>query len=406
MSELSKPNTAIAIDPNGLMATTLATLTALLGLLPLAILPLFVGVIIDDLGLSTKMAGALTATNLLGNAVGVLIVSFITRMTMKHVVYVGLVIAVIFELTSFGLTNIPDLFCYRFLAGVGGGLVTGAAYSWIARQAKPDRGFALLILLQFLFGSILFYFLPDITLQYGVTTFYGLFILFALVALACCFILDLHPQPLATTAQKAQLKEVKNTLLDKKIIGKVLISIALFELAASGIWAFIERMGADWQLSFDQIGLSLSIGSLAGIPGFALVIIFCLKWGRSVPLILGFTCVIASLLLFIFGPENLWFYTLGLIIFNAAWSYVIPYIQGIQAQVDDTGRVAVWGMFMVLSAIAAGPFVFGLFINEQGYYSAMILACLLFLSSLCFIFKVAKTLDKQPLNESSASIKF
>lgn len=384
------------LDSNGLLATFLAALTALLGLMPLAILPIFVGIIVDELGLSTQMAGALTSINLLGNAFGVLAVSFITRVSIKHLVYIGVAVEIVFELASLSSGTGIDLFAFRFIAGLGGGLVTGAAYSWIARQVNPDRGFALLILLQFLLGSILFYILPEITLEYGVVTFYVLFILCALMSLACCFILDQSPSTLTKSNEPlTSISQKKSTPMSKSTISKVLISIALFELAASGIWAFVERMGIAWQLSFDEIGLSLSIGSLAGIPGSALVIIFCLRWGRSIPLTLGFVCVISSLLLFVFGNQNLWIYTLGLIIFNGAWSYVIPYIQGIQAQVDETGQVAIWGMFMVLSAIAAGPYLFALFIGEQGFYKAMIFACILLLTSFSFIFSLAKKLDDE-----------
>lgn len=390
------------LESNGLIATFLATLTGLLGLMPLAILPLFVGILVDELGLSAQMAGALTSVNLLGNAIGVLAISFITRLSVKHAVYLGVVLAIIFELASFQAVGGVGLFLFRFMAGVGGGLVTGAAYSWIARQVNPDRGFALLILLQFLVSSILFYLLPEIIIQHGVATFYILFIISALVSLVCCFILDQSPNPLADNETSLEhSNEISLPSPDKVTISKVLISIALFELAASGIWAFIERMGIAWQLTIDEIGMSLSVGSLAGIPGSALVIIFCLRWGRLKPISVGFISVIASLLLFLVGTQSLWLYTVGLIIFNGAWSYVIPYIQGIQAQVDETGRVAIWGMFTVLTAIAAGPFVFALFIGEQGFYSAIIFASALLLLSFYFIFTIAKRLDSQVIQHST-----
>ena len=393
------------LESNGLIATFLATLTGLLGLMPLAILPLFVGILVDEIGLSAQMAGALMSVNLLGNAVGVLAISFITRLSVKHSVYLGVALTIIFEIASLKAAGSVDLFLFRFIAGIGGGIVTGAAYSWIARQVNPDRGFALLILLQFLVSSILFYILPEIIVQHGVATFYVLFMFGALVSLLCCFILDQPPNPLSNPltnndACAEKSNEIKLTSPNKITIIKVLISIALFELAASGIWAFIERMGIAWQLSIDEIGMSLSVGSLAGIPGSALVIIFCLRWGRLKPLSVGFFCIIASLLLFLVGTQSLWLYTVGLIIFNGAWSYVIPYIQGIQAQVDETGRVAVLGMFTVLTAIAAGPFVFALFIGEQGFYSAMIFASALLLLSFYFIFSIARRLDTQATNDA------
>jgi len=392
--------TYITLDSNRFPATLLAALTAMLGLMPLAILPLFVGAMIDDLGLSGEIAGGLTSINLLGNALGVLAVSFISRLSPKQMVYLGIAFEVVFELCSMMFESTITLFLFRALAGIGGGLVTGAAYGWIARQANPDKGFGLLILLQFLIGSILFYYLPDISSQYGIATFYSLFILSAFVSLLCSFILGQAPSAIDKRLSRTQSTTTKS-FSEKKVIANVLIAIALFELAASGIWAFIERMGLAWDLSFNDIGISLSVGSLAGIPGAALVIVFCLRWGRAIPLALGFAVAIVSLGLFIFAPHNLWIYSIALIIFNGAWSYVIPYIQGIQAQIDDTGRVAVWGMFVVLSSIAAGPFVFGTLIGDEGYQGALIFAALLLLLSFGFIIAIARRLDRHPISATA-----
>jgi len=57
-------------------------------------------------------------------------------------------------------------------------------------------------------------------------------------------------------------------------------------------------------------------------------------------------------------------------------------------------------MFTVLTAIAAGPFVFALFIGEQGFYSAMIFASALLLLSFYFIFSIARRLDTQATNDA------
>lgn len=391
-------------DSNKLTAIFLVSITGMLGLMPLSVLPMFVGLIIDDLKFSTEVAGALIAVNLFGNAIGVLLVSFVQKLTRKQIVYCGVLLTIIFELASLNTASITGLFILRFVAGIGGGLVTGAAYSWLAKHKSPDKGFAVLIFLQFLLSAILLYSLTSYAEKYGLATLYWLFIVSALVSLLCCPILAQNPNPNITTdnTQKNRVNKPANTL-NKVVITKVLLSLALFELAASGLWAFIERMGVAWQLTFSDIGTGLSLGSLAGIPGSLLVIILGLKYGRSIPLTLGIMISIVSLVLFTLGTPNLLNYVIGLVIFNLSWSYTVPYIQGIQAQIDETGSIAIWGMFTVLTAIAAGPFIFGIIIKYNGYQSAIYVAIVLLIISFISIFSIAKKLDSSTLSEQSAN---
>jgi|TARA_B110000238_G_C16140747_1_gene446118 MFS family permease len=380
---------AFRIEPNGIVAALLASFTAMLGLMPVAILPLFVGTLVDALGISGEMAGVVVSVNLLGNALGVLLVSVLLgALTLRQFVVLGVSLELVVEVLSLTMDlHLPGLLTMRLFAGIGGGLVTGAAFNWMAKRTAPDRGFGLLYAYQFFLSALLLYLLPQWITECGVSAFYGLFIVTALVSLCCCFVL---------TPTKAIVSgELESKLeLDKKAIGLTMISIALFEIAASGIWAFIERMGLEWNFAPEHIGAALSIGALAGIPGALLVVLLGARWGRSKPIFCGVAFCVIGLAGLLTGFQTFWLYTLALLIFNGAWSFTIPYVQGVQAQLDPTGRVAVIGLFVVLLAIAAGPFIFGFLIGDQGYSAAIVFACLLLSGCLVFVFGVARAQEE------------
>ena len=391
MSYSDTYNTA-GMNPNGIVAIVIVCFVGMLGLMPLAILPLFIGSLVDNLGMTAEASGTVVSVNLLGNALGVLLVSILLRfLSLRQFIYVGALLALSAELLSLYLDSsyIEYLFV-RLLSGFGGGIVTGAAVNWIATRPKPDRGFGLLICNQFFLGALLFYILPDIIAKRGVEVFYWLFIVSAVVSIMGSFSLGTDKGNIEPEAAESVDNGV---VLEKRSIAKGLLAIALFEIAASGIWAFVERMGLDWNLTFEAIGNALSIGTLFGIPGSLLVVYLGARWGRGLPILYGAIACIVGLAVFLTGIQTLWIYILGLIVFNAGWSFTIPYIQAVQAELDPKGRVAVIGMFVVLLAIAIGPFVFGLLIGDRGYNSAIIFACALFFFSTLCVYGVARRQD-------------
>ena len=403
------------LNPDGLSASLLAAIVAMLGLMPILILPLFVGSIVDHQGFGTGAAGVVVSMNLLGNALGVLLFSLVMRgLSLRQFVYLGAGLEIAADLLTIELdAPFTGLLLLRLAAGCGGGLVTGAAFNWMARRADPDRGFGLLFAGQFLISAVLLVTLPFVIPDFGVTTFYVLFIVTAIVSVACSPVLAAGEPSRGTRALVVEPGagpephgvETRRDTAPLAITGisLALISVALFEIAASGIWAYIERIGVAWKFSLEHIGLALSVGSLSGVPGGLLVVAFGSRWGRTKPILWGVICGVAGLAVLLAGIEAFWIYLTSILVFSAAWAFTVPYIQGVQAQLDPSGRVAVLGLFVVLLAIAAGPFVFGWLIGGQGYYTAIVFACLLLGACLFTVFGVARKQDLAPLGKHPSS---
>lgn len=385
---------AVGKNHNSFVTTLTVVIAGLPGLIPLAVLPSFVGNLVDELGFGAETAGIVVSANLLGNALGILVVAQLLRhISLRKFVLVGAVIEILADVISWQLDSAVALSSIRIVSGVGGGIITAAAYNWLSRQADPDRGFGLLICLQFAVSAALLYLLPSFTGEHGVSAFYATFILFALLSVAVSAVLKQRPDD-DLAARTASTSKHQRVLLDKPAIARALFAIALFEVAASGVWAFIERIGTVWELSPGMINTVLSIGALAGIPGALLVVVFTIRWGRARPITIGVTVTVIGLLLLLLDASYAWVYAVSMILFNGAWSYTIPYIQGAQAQLDPTGRIAVFGMFVVLLAISIGPFVFGFVIGDRGYHAAILLACGLLVTCVAVILGVARSQDR------------
>lgn len=376
----------------GITGMLLACIVAMPGLMPLAVLPLFVGSLIDSPGLNTEAAGAITSLNLLGNALGIFCVSLCLRRFTRHqFVVIGALLSMVMEVGSILLGwSLAGLLTTRLLSGFGAGLISGAASNWLATRPSPDRGFGLLFFMQFFLSALLLYVLPPVIVQHGTVTFYGLFMTSAVVSIICL--------PIITQAADNSVNpngdDIDSPTLDKKPIALTLLAIAFFELVAAGIWAFIERLGIDWRLTPQNIGTALSVGTLAGILGSLLVTFLGTRWGRSRPITQGTITAALGLIVFLFGMPSFGIYVTGLVIFNLAWSYTVPYIQGVQASLDPSGRIAVTGMFVMLLAISMGPFIFGFIIGNRGFETAIIFSCVLLAGCWISVFRVARHQDR------------
>ncbi len=64
-----------SLSSDGLFTMLLVVITGFVGVAPLAVLPAWVGGMMDHLGLSEQQAGVIASANLFGSAIGMLIVA-------------------------------------------------------------------------------------------------------------------------------------------------------------------------------------------------------------------------------------------------------------------------------------------------------------------------------------------
>ncbi len=374
---------------NNTLAVLLVTVAGFVGFIPLMILPLLVSSYTHT-GFSQSLAGLVGTAQLLGVAVGILLLSqSLIRYGYAKAVAVAAVLIVLIELLSLGFEATLATFVFRFLSGLGAGVITGCTYSWLAGQKHPDKGFGVFLLVQFIIGSCLLYILPSLVNEHGVVILSFTFLGFAFLALLLSGVFVNRPSGVNAEDMEEHVRSVPLlSMISNRRSLYALIALGLFELSMAGIWAYAEVIGNWLEIAPLLVSKSLAASARAGIPGAFVVVILGGRLGRRVPIYFGISVIAVSLLALTLGVRTAAVFVLLMMLFNGAWAFTVPYMQGIQAQIGRSGSLVCLGAFVVMLSLSLGPAIIGLLMALGGLVGAIYGTLLLLVFSLLLIHMV------------------
>ncbi|UTW12235.1 MFS transporter [Marinobacterium rhizophilum] len=363
----------------------LISICGFVGFIPLMMLPVMMGFYVNDLSMSQKMAGILCTAQLFGVSIGILLLS---RYSIKHglrknVLCAALVVISV-ECASLFFDGFSEAFLFRLASGLGGGVIAGCAYSWLGGLRDPDQGFGLFLLVQFMTGALLLYFVPAGLQILGTVTVKLPYILFSCITLALSGIFSYSPRgEKITRHEHLEPVNIKDLLKGNTIIA-ALLAIGFFELAMSMVWADAQRIGVSWGFNSLVIAKALALCTLAGILGAFLVVALGSRFGRRAPIYAGVALISAVLIFMITANGSLAAFYISMVLFNGLWSFTVPYLQGAQANGNAQTSSVCLGAFFVTSSLSLGPVVSGV-ITENFGFSGLVSGALIFLllSLLC-----------------------
>ncbi len=236
-------------------------LAALIGEYSLLIMPFILVAMMDSFGISERQAGGLVSLQLLMMAVASIIVS--ARLRPNQSVRPLLTLAVLAIAAANTLCALSPstliVAAARALTGLGEGAIMAAAGAAVAATAHPHRLYSFIGTAVAVVASIALVAAPWLTEHAGSA---GLFWLLAAVPLLLLPLVLRIPRlgQRAVNAQSAPRGARRPGV-------ELLLAFLLLWCGASGLWVYAERIGAHQGLSPSEIGLWLSIGQLAGIPG-------------------------------------------------------------------------------------------------------------------------------------------
>ncbi|CAN0602779.1 unnamed protein product, partial [Ectocarpus sp. 12 AP-2014] len=135
--------------------------------------------------------------------------------------------------------------------------------------------------------------------------------------------------------------------LDRRAVWAALVATFAFFSAASGMWAFIERMGAQRGFSAEAIGNLLAVSLIAATCGSLMTAWLGKRFGNTQPF--AFTCGLFLLALYLLAGEAAFFvYALGAGVLTFAIGMGLPFAIAEVARLDSDGR------FVILSVPAIG----------------------------------------------------
>lgn len=373
--------------PDGLIAAVLLAFLATAGLFYVNIMAAIVDGLVAGLGLTESQAGTVGSVNIYGAAAGALVAVFLVRrMPWKTMALACLVLLIAIDLVSITLANYETLLMVRLVHGFTGGILTGTAFAVIARTAKPDRTFGMLLFVQFGLGGLGVMVLPPLAPIYGTQALFIALALFSLVTLIMLPFLAPYPAQAADPAKDGRVRWMPLAL--------TLGAIFLFQAANMGLLAYIIRLGLDYGLDRSYVSTALGLATWVALLGPFLVMVFGVRFGRFRLMLAAMALTLVGTAIFHFSADPI-AYMVANCGTGITWGFVIAYLLGMTAEFDKAGRASTLGGFISKIGLASGPMAAGWILGAGLGFPVLLNAALAMLALSALVMLVpARMLDR------------
>jgi MFS family permease len=335
--------------------------------------------------MNVRLAGYVATLNSVGAGLGQFTAVFLlTRFAVSRLVGFGIAVSALSDVGCIFVHGAELLAVLRLLSGFGHGFILVAVTNWLARLKRADRGFGAFMLLQVVFISPMIMAVPYVQSLIGPSAPYVLLLVLAAISAAFTPLLNLNggDVPVKRAAPAALLEP--RALPWKVIVYWFLAGAAptLFAIAVMGPWIYLQLFGMSLGHQEALLSQVLAAVTLAGIPASLFLMWLGNRIGRVIPTLVSLLGIIASIMMFLFGPPSIAGFALGTTVFTVAWCFITPYLQAIQSDLDRSGRLAAASSLPVTIGSALGPAIFAFMLGNGGYRAAFFVSIAFFAASL------------------------
>ena len=351
------------------------------GIAAFSILPVMIGAIADAQGLGASEAGFIAAADLCGFALASLWAGIWTQgFDGRRVAAAGLLAALIGNVLSLYAPGFGLLLVVRLLSGIGAGLAYSVAMSTLARSARPDRDFGLMVAAQIAYQVVALFTLPRLVIARGSDA-----IFLVLAATVCASSLALFSTSLVT-----RRADSSTHLASRSAAGWLaLVAMALFSLNLGALWTYVERIGVGIGLSSPQAGTILAVALALSILGALGASGLGDRWGRRIPLMLALFAQLISLVLL--TRTDAISYSIGAVLYSLAWAFAVPYLYSFVASLDESGRLIVLAPAAQAVGAALGPTIAASLLSGAAYAPVSAVAAVALVGSMLCVIRVRGT---------------
>ncbi|MGK9168183.1 MFS transporter [Inquilinus limosus] len=348
-----------ARDPASLVLGAIAA--QVIGGLVAQMSPFMIGGFMDGLSLSERDAGFVAFVEFLALAVtAIAIAPVLPRFSYRRIGLVAVALALLAQGASIFSASLASLALLRGLAGVGEGALWAVSLSIIAsRSSNPDKVYGYFQVVWALGSVPLFAVGGQLTAAYA---HHGILALVAGATLALAPLLLLIPDARAKSDGAAADATQTSPLLGVM----TLAAIVLYVTASAALYAFSAPLGERAGLDTGAVGYGLTVASLVGLAGAGAATALNIRWGRALP-ISGFCVSFMLVALALCLWRNPTVYVVALVASVIIYYFSMPYVFGLAAALDRSGRWAAAAGSAYLLGFAAGPLVAGAVIAAAGY---------------------------------------
>ena len=328
---------------------TAAILLSCAGIFMVFGMPFFVGGLIDELGFTQAQANLISSAEIAGMALSSLLGAvWIGRFNWRHVALFALFAVLAGNLLSFYVENFQVLVATRFITGlVGHGTAFALGVAAIGNTSQPDRNFGFTIASQVAMGALTALIVPKTIAIYGIAGMYAPAAILAVVAMA--FIPRLATSGRAQTSDSNQSK--RTGILILPLLG--LLVMIIWQMGVGPFFNNLVPYGISIELDPSDIGTALFLSTGLSIIGPLTASALANKINRNVPVCIALT--VQLLIILSFQGDITWIgFTVRAILFQTAWNFTGPFLMGMIANLDESGRYSVLIPASQLGGIALG----------------------------------------------------
>jgi len=351
----------------------------------LMVMPMIVGVYVDELGFSGRQAGLLASVDATGMFVASLLgMVWVRTLNWRLAAMLGLGGAVAGNLLAAGAHEFTLMLACRALASLGAGTAFAAATASLAEQSKPETAFGIGLAVETLLTMVVMALSAGIIEWQGIA---GIFRMLALLAFVVALPVGWLPARSAKTAPVGQPPPSPDPATVAPVAAG-LIGTMLFYAGVLGFWVYLERIGQAAGHSNHLIGTILAWSLAAGVLGGIGPAWLHGRGGIARPNLLAILLLMATVLAAV-GKVTLPVFALSAIVFGALWVFATAYQAALIATLDRNGRYAVLIPAAQGAGAMIGPAAAALLIQGDEYVAVNLIAAA-FLAVSLLLFRVAQ----------------
>lgn len=360
-----------------------ATAVTTIGMLPVNLLPILVGSWIKHLGASPAGAGAIGALELGAMALAAMLLSVrIHAISRRRIAVCAGLLVLSAHLASIQVTDLRWLLLLRGLAGLGEGALLGTVAATISGSRDPERLYAWVAIAGSFIAVAMWLVVPVVVARAGAAGAFGAMAFLTALCVPFYAGLPSHigagiagsqpaPVPVSTPSPKPSPTPTPMPVPapgSARSRSGLMLAVAGILVAAgqSAVWSFSERIAAALGISSGMIGWIFGAATLAGTLGAFMAAVIGADRGRRGPLLSGYLGILLAIGLVTSALSSVAFIA-GQIVFSFFYFFVSPYVMGLAADLDRSGRVASALSGALLIGAGLGPLLGGLLVQAHSY---------------------------------------
>lgn len=326
--------------------------------------PILAVVLGTTLGFDPAQIGQIAFAEIGGAALASVFAMFWIQKANWRLIGMGAIAAVVVcNLLSGYQTSATAITVLRFMAGfLGQGTAFALAIGIINTGSNPDRVFGLSIAAQVGLGVIMMLILPTLGESFGIKG-----VLWPLGALALIILPMLAWIPRRSPTQTTGAADQSAGSAGLAILALGVLLIWCTGLGA--MWIFLLKIGEAGGLEATQAGQAVAISSAVAILGALAASALAGRGGRVLPVSIALI-IQAGMILLLQGEMSFVRFAATCAIFQIFWNFTGPYLMGMVAASDATGRIAVLIPVAQTAGFAIGPAIAGALMTGESLRAA------------------------------------